>query len=322
MTPCLKNIVSVKDYCNLDNNQESLSGYELMTAPELSLSTIQAMIKDDQTKTRDFLISQLDLATLEIRNDFLGVITANEYVANISEEVFESSSFGSDLLPASNLERGLSWYAVSNQYNSIKAAKIQNIYLNSNEDKNGVVIKIYDGDSLSSFTVNVKVGINTFAVNYPIKSRFIKVVMDSNQIITRSTTLTCFIGCNGTTPNKCGYTKAVNGDVVSTKESFGLGISFSCFCDFEKILCNLGKEYVGKLIYLKTRIILLDNRIMSDRNNNLIVYGREEAMTKKSELVAEYNFTWNILVKSLPGIMKKYNSDCITCTGISYKPNI
>ena len=130
------------------------------------------------------------------------------------------------------------------------------------------------------------------------------------------------VGCNGTVPNPCGYTNSYNNGKVAGKESYGLGVEFSCYCDYEKLMCSLSKSYMGKLIYLKTRADLLDHRFWSDRFTPIVVYKGDDAKNKRIELLREYEHTWNTLIEAMPTIMKGHCGECIKCNGISYKVNM
>lgn len=318
---CLENIVSVRDYCNPSNNQPSLSGYDIFDAPELSVSEISAFIKEDKLKVQDFVKGVMKTQIIEVRNDFLGIISANGFSANIVEKKYQSTQFKDTILPSVDHERGVTLYKVSNNSKSLKGLRIDTIYINSNSTASNVLLKIYDGQEEVNYTLNVIAGINTFNVNYSVKSSSARITLAGNQISLKGGELTCMVGCNGTQPNPCAFTKSFNGSEVQGKESFGIGVDFSCFCDYEKLLCDLSKSYIGKLIYYKTRAALLDERIWSDRFNPVVVYKGEQAEKKRTELINEYNHTWNTLVKGLPEILKGYCGECIKCNGIRYAPN-
>lgn len=320
---CLDNIVSVKDFCN-PNAIENIgsSGYDIMNAPEISLKRVSAIVTDEHTQVRKFILDVVKQATNDIKNDFLGALSLN-YRTDLSQQSYESSIFKSDELPTSNAERGFTFYKANYSSRSLKTAVIEKVYINALEVKDNVEFYIYDGDLKTTFVVNVKkLGINPFPINYKVRSSSARIVMKGNALKVASTRLICFVGCNNTLPNDCGNTKSFNDGHTSNKEGYGLGIKFSCLCDYDKMLCDLSNSFVGKLVYLKTRIMLLEYAKHSDRFNNVVIFGSTEKDQLISQLTSEYNQCWNTLVSSLPNTLKAYKGDCVECKGIQIKVNV
>lgn len=318
---CLDNIVSVRNFCEPNEGNSSLSGYDIFDAPELSQAIVSGFIKEDQLKVQDFVKGVMKNQITEISNDFLSVLTSNGYTADITENRYQTTNFNSNSVPAANHERGIVLYKAGNNSKTLKAIRINTLFINSAVNATNVVVKIYDGFEIVNYTLNVISGINPYNIDYVVKSNSCRIVINGAQLSLKSGTLTCMTGCSGTTPNPCGYVKSFNGSEVAGKECFGIGVDFSCFCDFEKLLCNLAKSYTGKLIYYKTRIALLEERKWSDRFNPVVVYKGDAAEKKRSELTSEYNHTWNTLVQGLKEILKGYCGECIKCNGIKYATN-
>lgn len=316
---CFNNIVSVRDLCS-NERPVSLSGYDMFDAPEISVNTISAAINKDIVSATDYIKDHLRMAGIEVRNDFLGALSANKFVANIEGVMHSSTSFNENTLPVSALERGVVLYSVNRNAYSLKKTIIHSIDVYSESESENVKLKIYDGGFVTTYTIKTNIGLNTYNINYKLNSISARVV--TSGISVKSGTLTCFIGCNGSKPNGCGYTKSWNNGEVAGKESYGINLNFGCECDFEKILCDTAKSFIGKLLYLKARTMLLDSRIASDRLNNVVVYGVEEAKAKRIELINEYNQSWNTMINSLPSILKNYCGDCIMCNGINWAVNV
>lgn len=318
---CLDNIVSVRNFCDPNDRKPSLSGYDIFDAPELSQAEVAAFIKEDQLKVQDFVKSVMKTQITEITNDFLSVLSSNGFSADLIENRYQTTQFNSNNIPAANHERGIVLYKAGNDSRSLKYIRINTLFINSAANASNVVLKIYDGFEIVNYTLNIVAGINTYNIDYIVKSNSCRIVINGAQVSLKSGTLTCMTGCSGTTPNPCGYVKSFNGSEVAGKESFGIGVDFSCFCDYEKLLCSLAKSYTGKLIYYKTRAALLEERLWSDRFNPVVVYKGDKAAEKRKELISEYNHSWNTLVQGLSEILKGYCGECIRCKGIRYATN-
>lgn len=324
MSDCLNSVVSLRSACDSEPI-ESLSGYDLMDAPELSEITLANIANEDYITGRHLADKSLKIAILEVRNDFLGVISSNNIVTNLSSITHPTSVMGSNtLLDTSTLERGITLYRNNRIKGSLRRLYISKISVHTKTAKDGAVIAIYDNGIKTSYTVNLIADkINVFNISYEVQGSYARVLIDNTGLQMYSTRLICQVGCNGTMPNDCGYTKGYNGNSdVPAKEGFGLGIDFHCECDYGQILCNLAKSYVGKLIYLKARLLLLDERLYTNRNNNWVVYGVEEAREIKQEVSNEYVQHWNTFVASLGNILLTYKDDCVKCNGIQWKTNI
>jgi len=108
---------------------------------------------------------------------------------------------------------------------------------------------------------------------------------------------------------------------VRKGDAFGINVNFQCYCDYDQLLCDMSKTYIGELIFIKARILLLEEHLRSNRLTNWIIYNREETADNKKELEASYISRWNTFIDSLPGILKSYRDECIDCRGIRWVVN-
>jgi hypothetical protein len=322
--PCLENIVSLKNKCG-SNIAVSSSGYYLEMAPEISPLALADIANEKYINGFTLAQSVLNNALLDIKSDFLGVLQANNLIADISAFTYTSSEFNmASTWPAANLERGLTVFKTAKSKNYLQRTIIKRVSVLPLADKEDGEILIYDNGNVYTYPVELTANmINTIEVEHVIQGDYARVLVDGSDLPMSNSVLTCFTGCSGKLPNDCGYTKGYNGTGdISNKEGFGVSVDFSCECDFESILCDMAKTYVGKLIYTKVRIGLLQERIDTTRLNNFIIYGKEEAKERKSELEQDYVEQWNTFIASLPNLLKKYKSDCIICNRTTFKTNI
>lgn len=322
---CLDNIISVTDRCG-NETAVSLSGYRLSQAPEISPNSLADIANEKYISGVNLAQSILANSILDIRNDFVSVLASNNISVDLSQFIYTTSQFNiSSTYPAAaGKERGLTLYKAPKSKNKLKRVYIKKVSVLPLADKENAEILIYDNGNVYTYEIDLTANmINTIEVDHLVNGDYARVLIDGTDLPVSSAILTCFTGCNGKLPNDCGYTKGFNGDgEISSKESFGISIDFSCECDYESILCDLAKSFVGKLVFLKTRIGLLYERIYGNRLNNLIVYGKDEAQALMSDLDSQYVTEWNSFVASLPNLLKRYNSDCLICRSISWKTNI
>lgn len=321
---CLDNIVSLKNKCG-NNVATSLSGYYIEQAPEISPLILADIANEKYIDGFTLAQSVLNNSLLDIKSDFLGALYSNDLISDVSAITYTSSEFNmASSWPAANLERGLTIFKTAKSKNYLQRTTIKRVSALPLADKEDGEILVYDNGLVYRYPVELTADmINTIEIDHVIQGDYARVLIDNAALPMSNSVLTCFTGCNGKLPNDCGYTKGYNGTGdISNKEGFGISVDFQCECDFESILCDLAKTYVGKLIYTKVRIGLLDERINTTRLNNFIVYGKEDAIQRKKELEQDYVEQWNTLLASMPNLLKKYRSDCIRCEKTQFRTNI
>lgn len=318
---CLQNIVTVRDYCAGETSNSS-SGFDLMSAPEISLQSLGAMAKPEYLSGLNLAREKVKLALNLIESDFLLLLGSSGMQANIFAPLISTGGFAntSNNAPAP-MERGITIYKNPKQsvLKKLKISKVSIFPMTSGTFD----LKFYDSGYLSLIPVTLVGGqINHFDVDYTVQGASVKILLDNTALATYTSNLTCLIGCNGGIPNECGYVKGYNGSTDVQKEGFGINAMFSCECDFSELLCMFSKQAIGKIIWLKSRVLLMEERLETTRLNSWIIYGREEASTKKTELENEYREAWNMFVASLPELLKYTGSDCLKCNGIQTVTNV
>lgn len=296
-----------------------------MDAPEITFQGLSAVANEKYVDGYTLVQNVLRLAILDMKNDFLSVLATNNISTDISNISYKTSVFNTEnTWPALAKERGLTLYKAPKTKNRLKKMIIHKVSILPMVDKEDAEVLIYDNSNVYAYPIELTANlINTIEIHHIVQGDYARVLIDGTDLPVATSRLICFTGCSGGLPNDCGYTKGYNGDgEISGKEGFGLGVEFTCECDYESILCDLAKSYVGKLIYLKTRMGLLEEKLMTNRLNNIVVYGKEEAQAMLKKLEGEYTDTWNSFVGGLPNILKKYNSDCLNCRGVKWVVNV
>lgn len=321
MLNCLENIVSIRgcDY------EASLSGLDLMDAPEISPINLANVANEKDTS--GFALAQRirSNAGVQVRNDLLTVLSQNQMLVDVTNRKYESGEFvPTKTLVANSTEKGVVFNRADKHKfrTSIKKSIIHYIRIFPLEDVSDVNIYIRDSGilqpTITTYTQDLVGGeINNFLVDYEVQGQQAVVSIADSRVTLVSNKIICYEGCHGSLPNNCGYIKSYYGQSISGYEGYGIGIQFSCECDYDRIICFLAKTTLGKLIWMKARIMLMMERLSGNRLNNWIVYGNEEMQNYYlPKLESEYQNTWNTFVKSLPSILKQHNGDCIICNGV------
>lgn len=322
MNECLKNIVTISDGCRVGNWLPSTSGYDLMRAPEISINNLASMANENYVSGMAMLRSIMDQALVEVSNDFIAVLNTNQVATNIVQRSYRTSDFIPGVsMGTSPQERGITLYKSKKIRGNLRKPKITSIDIYPLEDVAETWLNIYDAGKRYGYKISLVANqINTFNLEHIMKGKFARVVLSNVEVA--SSFVECGEGCNGREPNDCAYATGFDGfGDTRNKQGFGINVNFTCMCDYEQLLCDLSKTYVGKIIYLKARAMVLEAQIKTNRLNNWVIYNREETIKQQSALEAEYTDTWNALVAGLYGILKNYRDECIICRGIQWKVN-
>jgi hypothetical protein len=220
-------------------------------------------------------------------------------------------------------ERGIVVHQVKGDRNSLKKLKIKKVSIYPLQTAI-VNLKIYDGSSITTIPVSL-IGNqqNDFYIDYTIVSDAARVVIDNTNIQTYSSQIECKIGCNETLPNSCGYVTGWNGSQEIKQEGFGMLVDFGCECDYSYLMCLIPKSHIGKLIWLKLRIAIMEHALYNGRFTNWIVYGKDDIISLIKDLVGEYNHTFIILKNGIKELLFRYQQEgCIDCKGAQIKVNV
>lgn len=324
---CLDNIISVGDNCS----ETSLSGLNLLDAPELSSLNLAAMANEDVQSGFTLANQKIALAVKFVQNDIMTVMAANNVLPEVTDIHYNTGVFRTNTAYAAEaVYRGLILYKnrrTSGKLRKNKIHKVSIFPLNNATDVTLKIIDAYPSKDLvteTSMTIDLVANqVNEIELDYTVQGEWVKVLLDGTDVEVASSYLTCFTGCNGTMPNDCGYTKGYyNNKEITAKEGYGIVVDFSCYCDYEQLMCDLAKLYIGEIVWLKTRVLLLEEHIKSNRLNNWIIYNREETKEYLTDIENQYRNKWNVFIQSMPRILKQYRDSCLDCRGGRWIDNI
>ncbi len=322
---CLDNIVTL----GICDDDVSTSGLTLMQAGGMSPKNLSNIAEEQYVQGVKLANVKKDLAITLLRNDFIGVLRANNIATTITDPIYNTSSFipGVDmgLYPG---ERGVTLHGVDIGYRgTLKQRKITGIscYPLANGTGYIQIVDVISGvvtttPFAATFVAN---RINTFAIDYTCQNTSVRVVIDNTSINFASAPITCLKGCNSSMPNTCAWADGWNGTTAVKSEGYGINVMFKCHCDYDQLLCDMSQSFIGELIWLKWQELVYDDQYKSNRFNGWTTYNREDIQSVVlPELRAQYVGKWNDFVGGLYNILKTYRDDCLNCRGIRQVTNI
>jgi len=323
----LENIISVRDVC-ADEQAQSLSGLDLMDAPEISARNLANIANEEYITGLNLARKKVAQALILVRNDMMSVMAANRVLPNLVAKKYTVGEFKTTInYPAEPKERGVTLYKNRKIKGNLRKLQIHEVQVYALADIEGATLKIYDdygNGMVSTYTIDLVANqVNTFNVEYEVRGSFARVLLDGTNVPVAGTYLTCFTGCNGTMPNDCAYTKGWYDDKeISSKEGFGINLMFSCACDYDQLMADMAQTYIGEIIWLKSRVLLLEEHLRTNRLNNWVIYGREETKEYLVDVENQYRDKWQVFVNAMPGLLKQFNDDCLQCNGIRWVTNV
>lgn len=319
---CLNNIVTL-GVC--DDEETPLSGLTLMDAPEISSTNLANIATEKDISGKALATRILTNAHTLLRNDILTVMASNKMLLDYTARQYETTKFiPTTTIEASALERGLTLYKADDKWRkSLKKLTINYIRVFPLTTKNDVTFYIHDSGLTQAITSTysfdlVADEINSFQVDYQVLGEYATISMVDSDVSLATAYLELCAGCSGRKPNDCGYTKSFyDGRSTSGREGYGIGALFTCECDYDVLLCNLAKSTLGKLIWQKARIMVMQEHLSSNRTNNWVIYNRDELKEYHiPKLEQEYENDYKGFIASLKTLAAQYSGECITCNGI------
>ncbi len=317
---CLQSIVKISDPCNPP--AAGVSGFDLMEAPEISLRTLANMASAEQRQGMELARRKLAQAVMQVKSDFMGALHTNNVITRLVQPELNAAAFNTAVMHAgSTLQRGFTLIKSTTLRGKLRKLYIRKVQVFPLAASSSAFIRIYDAGMMYGYPVTlVPNQENTFNIQREVKGRDVRIVLDAPGVPVAGSILNC--SCNGSLPDGSGEITGWNGTGHVKKEGHGLNVGFQYACDYDQLLCDLSTAYIAELIWLKARVLLLEERLRTDRLNNWIVYNRDEAKEHRKEVESDYREKWNMLMGGLYDILKNYRDDCITCRGPRFVTNL
>lgn len=271
------------------------------------------------------------LAIRAVQNDFLAVLQSNNIAVTVADKVYETSTFdtSTDMGTYAGF-RGVKIHGVHagirGGLRKLKIKAIQCYPLNSGDGN----IYIIDHESGVETTTTVPVTfvantLNTFTLPDPYicKNPEVAVVIDNTTIHFASSKISCKRGCGGTANNPCAWANGWDGAQEVRSEGYGINVQFYCHCDYDSLMCDLSRPFMGELIWLKWQEFIFDEQRKTNRFNNWVTYNREDLLPYIVELQNQYATKYNSMISGgLFNILKNYRDECLNCRGIRTVTNV
>ena len=301
----------------------------MFQAPEITVGNLAAMATETYTSGMNLLRAKLDLAILLVQNDFIAALNTNGVIANTVAATYNTSTVNPAMsMGMAPLERGVLVIKSTKIRGKLRKLKLKQVVVYPLTSVPSIMLNVYDVNGTSEIAYRYDVELvanqeNIFDVDLALKGTHFRVTIDNTAVEMASAPVSCLEGCSGQLPNDCGYARGWDGTKeVHKGDGYGIDVIFGCECDFAELMCNLSKTYIGQLIWLKARILVMEEHLNSNRFDNWVVYNREDTALHRQEVQAEYKRQWQGLMDGLYAILKTYRDDCIECRGIKWRTNI
>lgn len=303
-------IIGVKDYVTCENPESRMYINDL---PGMSLKAASQIVPEQYENTAAFLRRCTTMAVQHVFDEFAAELNGYFNFANIIE-TREVKVYNTALNAVSDTERGI----IVKRWRS-EAARlfVENVYIKVAQAGN-VTIKIIDGLTTTEYTATLVAGENTVRVDHKAESEQIKIVFNQSEFQTYDCTFNKSAGCNTCSGGK-GKGIFITGWDGSGEVSncYGVGVRVHAQCYEENILCSLLPKMYFLILY-KSGILVLKERISTDRINHVAVFGKEKAEALLIEYEEEYKKKYQTLVKSAYEFLKNTKGECIKCNGLRY----
>lgn len=318
--PCLDNIVSLWD--GTGARPIVASGLDLFDAPEITIRGLADSATETYLEAFALAKAKLALALTLVKNDFLALLAQRGFVAALVGDSLSAATFQNGVvIGASTLPRGIIIKTLR-RGSGIGTLRIKAIQVLPLASTPSATLTIHDNGNAYSYNIELVGGqINTIPIQpHTISGDEAHVYLTAPGVAFTSSKLAC--NCDGSLPSGYGSLSGWNGSGYSSREGYGLNVVLEKTCDYDALMCNMAPSYLGEIIWLKARILLLEARLQSSRLNNWVLYDREDVGEFKAELEAYYDQRWNALVAAMPGLIQsRRDHTCLPCKGIRWAAN-
>jgi hypothetical protein len=303
-------IIGIRDYLQCANPESKLYLNDL---PGMSLKSA-AQIAPEQWQTgAEFLKQSTKMAVQMVFDEFAQELQPYFDFGNIIE-TREVKTYSTKLNAMSANYRGI----VVKRWRS-EAARlfVEEVYIKVNQGGE-TTLRIVDGSTTTDTTVTLVEGENTIRVDYKAESEQIKILFDQTNFETFDCAYRKQDGCS-TCSGSAGKGIYITGwdGLKEVSNCYGVGTRVHAMCYEDNILCSLMPKMYFLLLY-KSGILVLKERIATDRINHVATFGAEKAKMLLEDYEKEYKEKYSILVKSANNFLRTTKGECIKCNNLRY----
>lgn len=303
-------IIGVKDFKVCENPESRLYVNQL---PGMGLKVAANITPEMYQSGAEFLREATIMAARQVFDEFALELRPYFDFKNIVE-TRDLKVFNSVTNAVSATERGV---IIKRWRSEVARLFVETVYIKPVQDGT-ITIKVIDGDVTTEYERDVTGNVvNEIRLDHRAESESIKVVFNQSTLETYECSHQKGGGCSS-----CGgggkniYIAGWDG-TRETSSCYGVGVKVNVRCYEENVLCSL-IPHMYFLMWYKTGILILKERLHSSRLNHITIFGNEKAEALLAEYQAEYKEKYKTLVKSAYEFLRSTKGECISCNNIRY----
>lgn len=304
---------------NFDGCTKPESSLFINDYPGVSLKTASKITGDELLTGNQCLQECTKLAIKYVNSDLQDFINQRFRFNNIAETRQTDVNFTTDILPATNLDRGRT---LTRWRSELAKIFVEEVYLKPDAD---IVVDVVINDGFTTKTYPdialIANKVNVVPIRYIAQAE--KITITVNQANAG------FYNCNSAffkqSCRVCGSGKNSNSDFLmrgwngTTEDTncYGMGVLASVRCYYEDIFCRLLPNLYFP-IYYRSVIEFLNMRIHTTRVNNIAVFGVEKAEELKAEVEELYLAKLARVTDNSNALLASIKGDCVICNSMTY----
>jgi hypothetical protein len=319
------NFIGIRGDCN---NEAPVSGLYINDLAGISLARAASTTDDAFIRGRDFLRNAEDIAFEMVRADFMGKLSKDFSLKSIVDSVRVGIKFGKGAyLPIDNENK----VAVinTNSCDALAKLRLNSVQLYAKEALVGFQLHVSISDETTTFTVNLKKGLNTINVNLNSADGQIIVSYTNNYV--QFYEQQCgenfckdYCDCSCDSHLTIDYYSENDGEVTQSKNRNGFGINAALICDTESVFCDYINEFRFAIWY-KMGIYIAENYLSSDRSNPVAFAAKRDAEKMLArwkggndpdtgfEMKPEYWSAFGTAYAQVKNALQRTNTICFDC---------
>lgn len=306
-----RTIIGIKDFITCESPESALFIQDL---PGITLRQAAMVASEEYESGAKLLHEKIKLATKLVYDDFQARIM-DFYDFNAIVEERQTTNFFPETIAPVSTERGIT---VRRWRSEIGRIYIEKVMLRTVESGiTNLRFKNAEGDTIKTVEVSLTANrTTTVRIDTQFEEEEIFIVFDQTNFTTYSYPIyqragACY-SCAGTNGAKALYVAGWDGS-KETSHPYGVGVWASVRCDVERIFCSvLPRLYM--LLWYRSGIEFLNERIHSPRFNNLVLFDTARAKElRDEELWPLYQAQWKKTIPSLKQFIKQTKGECFTC---------
>lgn len=315
---CFSEYILVEGYCG---DATPSTGLYLNRALEgISLQGAANIASGEVTRGVDLLNRCIENGIRRARRDVVKQVM--DYVAfDVIKESQTYGCFKDDYLTEKDEERGVKVSLECSNNCRYLRPYINSLTVKANTTITDKQIKIIDGGTTTTYTVDLSAGVATTKyIGYKCLTNEVQIVWDTSDIKVNNSNLSCST-CGswsnihedcGTSCNDCGcdYLDAIGSD--GTSNTYGITVFAEAICDEDAFTCDI-KDWLREAALYASGIEFVLAYKTARRINAFTLYQEDEYNELRATWEDRYNDEIKTLSKKLPKYLSQLDDCCIKC---------